>query len=115
MKLTKGGQFMKAEGVDKGATVVFKDAGEIQTSDKYTYEDGSPRKNLVFTVEYKGEDKKLRLNNASKINLIEAWGEETKDWIGKSAVIHILPAPNGINKMIILESVNGKPKQEVQW
>lgn len=126
MKLQKSGEYLKAETVDKGSIITFKDEGTIEVSDKYRYKnqdgtEGDFRKSLVFFVSYKGEDKKLRVNAASRTGLVEAWGDETKSWIGKSAIIHVLPTPNGGNKMIVLEpaSSNGtRPitnPNEIPW
>lgn len=126
MKLQKPGAYIKAEEAEKGAVITFLDEGTIEVSDKYRYknQDGSEgdfRKSLVFLVKYKGEEKKLRVNTASRTGLVEAWGDETKSWIGKTAIIHVLPTPNGGNKMIVLEptSYNGtKPitdPNDIPW
>ena len=105
MKLSKGGSYLKAKDAEKGTTIEILNAGEIETSTEYTYQDGSPKKSYVFSVSYKGEDKKLRLNKASRIAMIEAFGEETEDWIGKKAKLVIMPTPNGDNKMVILDPI----------
>lgn len=126
MKLQKPGSYIKAEEVEKGTIITFKDEGTIEVSDKYRYQnkDGSEgefRKSLVFMVSYKGEDKKLRVNTASRTGLVEAWGDETKSWIGKSAIVHVLPTPNGGNKMIVLEPTSGngtgaiKSPNDIPW
>ena len=36
-----------------------------------------------------GEEKQLRLNGTSLKNLINAWGDETEKWVGKSAKVII--------------------------
>ena len=103
MKIGSGGEYLKAKTADKGETIEFKDAGKIVESDRYTYEDGSPKKDYVFEVYYKKEIKLLRVNKASRTAMIEAFGDETNDWIGKKAKIMIMPTPNGDNKMIVLD------------
>lgn len=126
MKLQKPGAYIKAEEAEKGSIITFKDAGTIEVSDKYRYKntdgtEGDFRKSLVFLVGYKGEEKKLRVNTASRTGLVEAWGDETNAWIGKSAIIHVLPTPNGNNKMIVLEPTSGngtgaiKKPEDIPW
>ena len=112
MKVSIGGSYLKADPMLKGKTIKFVNEGEIETSDKYTYEDGTPIKHLVFEVDLGGEKKKLRVNKASKVSMIEAFGEETKDWIGKEARIIVMPTPNGDKKMIVLEPINGSAWDE---
>lgn len=116
MKVTKGGDYIKTDSAEKGLVVTFLDAGRIDISDKYRYKnadgtDGEFRKSLVFEVLYKGEKKQIRVNTASKIAMIDAFGEETQGWIGKKATIHVLPTPNGQQKMIVLDPVIEGTKQ----
>ena len=49
-----------------------------------------------------GEDKILTLNPTSKNALIEAYGDDTKDWAGKEARVHIVKT-----------MVSGKTKQVI--
>lgn len=124
MKLTNGSNYLKADKVEKGTVITFLDAGAIEISDKYRYKnedgtDGDFRKSLIFGVTYKGENKKLRVNTSSKIALIEAFGEDTDSWVGKNATIHVLPTPNGGNKMIVLDPIVSKPEvksvDDIAW
>lgn len=125
MKMTKGGDYLKTDATDlKGAIITIQDEGSIEVSDKYKYknEDGTEgefRKSLVFSVLFKGENKKLRMNMASKTACMEAWGDESKTWIGKKATIHILPTPNGDKKMIVLdpiiETAKTKEPEDIAW
>ena len=101
--LSGGGAWLKGDNVQKGEAVTFKDAGTVQMSDRYKYEDGTPQKQLVFKVDFKGEDRQLRVNFQSRINLIEAWGDETELWVGKKARINLVPTPQG-KKSIVLEA-----------
>jgi len=105
MKMDTGGSYLRPSEAKKGAVVEFLDEGVIEISDKYTYEDGSPKKSVVFNVRYEGNEVKLRLNKASRVSMIGAFGNESKDWIGKKAKLIIVPTPNGDNKMILLEPV----------
>jgi hypothetical protein len=110
VKLTKGGNWLKADQCKKGDLITFKDSGRIEESDKYKYEDGAPKKSLVFLVEINGSDKQYRMNTQSKVSCMETWGDETSAWVGKKARINIFPTPDGQKKMIVLD-----PETEVNW
>lgn len=126
MKITKGGEYLKPDTIEKGSVITFLDEGTIEVSDKYRYKnqdgtEGEFRRSLVFLVKYKGEDKKFRMNTASRIACHDAWGNESKNWIGKQSTVHVLPTPNGSNKMIVLDPVVSKdaPKpinaEDIDW
>ena len=103
VKLTLGGSYLKPSEAKPGVFIEFLNEGEWETSDKYTYENGDPKKSFVMKVKYNGEEKKLRMNAASRRAMIDVHGEETAEWVGKKAKIVVLPTPNGQNKMIMLE------------
>lgn len=117
MKITKGGNYIKAKDAKKGAIIEILDEGKWETSEKFKYEDGTPQKQLIFTVRYEGEEKQFRMNKSSRIAMIEAFGEESKTWIGKQAKIIIMPTPNGNDKMIVLDPIlpEGKTSGEKAW
>lgn len=118
MKVSKSGEYLKADAVKSGSVIKILDEGAIEVSDKYKYPDGMPQKMLVFTVEYSGERKKLRINAASKAALIDAFGDDTVGWVNKQCSLIVIPAPNGQNKMIILQPLTAEPKQktaDVDW
>lgn len=111
MKVKKSsGAFLKAKDAKPRSKVKFLDEGEWQESQNFKYEDGRPIIQLVFKVMYEGEEMLLKVNKASRVAMIEAFGDETKNWVGKEASIFILPTPNGKEKMIVLEPiVDGEP------
>lgn len=116
MKLQQPGEYLKAKDVRDGEKVTFLDEGCIETSDKYKYENsGEPVKSLIFKVDYKTEQKKIKVVSQSKGSLIEAWGDETKNWIGKTATIFVFPAPNGKDKMIVLKPITDKKPEDIAW
>lgn len=102
-------QYLAAKTVKKGAVVEFVDGGREEVSETFKYDDGNPVKSMVCTVLYEGEKKNLKINKASKICLVEAWGDESDNWIGKRARINVLPTGNGA-LMIVLD-----PVPEPEW
>ena len=106
MKISTGsGNYLKPSEAKRGSIIEVLNEGEIEVSDKYTYEDGSPKKSIVFEIKYENETKKMRMNKSSKVAMVEAFGDESQDWIGKKARIIVMPTRNGDNKMIVLDPV----------
>lgn len=87
--------YLKAENVKSGDVVKINSEGEWIESNKYTYEDKTPRKNFVVEVIYAGEARTLTLNSTNRSNLINDWGNDTAEWIGKSATIEIIKVSVG--------------------
>lgn len=126
MKLSKGNEYLKADNVKQGQIVQFTNAGEIEVSTQYRYKnqdgtEGDFVRSLVFRVKYEGEDKKLKISAASKSSLIEAFGDDTENWVGKKASIMVIPTPNGQKKMIVLVPITSKAQnavkspEEIEW
>lgn len=86
MKLETG-SYLKAAEVKSGDSVTFRDEGSWVKNNKYTYEDGTPKQDFVIKVTYKGSEKKMRLNKMNREAMVIAFGDDTKDWIGRSAMI----------------------------
>lgn len=79
---TGGGKFIKADEVMNGETAVIKtEADWIDT--QYTKEDGTKQQQYVCRVEYKGEERQLKLTMASCEELV-VMGEDSADWIGQT-------------------------------
>ena len=96
--------FLKTDEVKKGETITILDPGTEKES-KYKYEDGTPKIDYVFTVEYQGEQKKLTMNTASRRSMREAFGKDTVAWVGKQAKVFVMPTPKGDKKMIVLDPI----------
>ena len=63
---------------------------------------GLPKMQFNIKVELmNGEQKLLSLNGTSFRQLSEKWGEDTNNWIGKLALVTLVPLPTG-KKMISL-------------
>ena len=115
MKMNQAGPTLGTKSVEKGEVVEIMNEGEYRENTKYTYEDGTPKKDCIFKVKYQGEEKEMRFNKSTQVNLIEAFGDETKEWIGKKAKIMILPTPKGDNKMIVLDPITKEEPAEISW
>jgi len=48
MKVSTGGNYLKPTDEVKGKTIKFLDEGRLEESTKFTYDDGTPKKNLIF-------------------------------------------------------------------
>jgi len=94
-----GGNYLKTQEVKSGEIVTFKNEGEWIESTKWKYDDGNPKVDFVIKVDWKGEDKLMRLNKGNRDILKEEYGDETADWIGKSATITIEKVMVGGKKM----------------
>jgi len=81
------GNYLKTKDVENGTTITIKNEGEWVESTMYKYEDGNPKVDFVVKVEVNGEEKSMRVNKTNRDILIEAYGNDTAEWIGKTAVI----------------------------
>ncbi len=120
---TRGGDRMK---VEKGSTggnnlkvdfVIEKkitslkitDEGEMVTYQPKT-ESEKPSTKLVIGVNYDGkkdgDPDKWSLNNKSRNALIDIWGDDTSDWVGKTAEISI--SGEGEYKHIVVDTLRTK-------
>lgn len=107
------GEYLSAKKAKDGLTVRILDEGQIIDNNKYKYDDGNPKKDFVFAVEYEGAKKLLRMNKASRTSCVEAWGNDTVKWIGELATINIFPTPNGGEKMIVLKPLKRMSENEI--
>lgn len=83
---TRSGNWLKSDEINTGDVVKLVDGGAWEDS-QYKKDDGTPRRQYVIRVIFKGEEKKMRLTQASGDNLADAFGEETEGWAGKKATI----------------------------
>lgn len=99
--------YVKTTDVLGGEIITFKSEGEWVESKRFTYNDGSPKKDFIIKVEINGEEKDMRLNQTNRDILINVYGKETKEWIGQTATItkvKVVVAGKMID-MIVLEIV----------
>ena len=116
MVMLGGGNYLKASDVMNGDRVTFMDEGEW-TESKFTKEDGSPRMQFVMTVKCKGEEKKMRINKTNSDTLVDAYGPETQEWIGKQAIITIekvLVAGKKLDTIMLSVDAASQPEIDVE-
>lgn len=94
----------KAEEVKNGQPAKILTTAEWVV-DNYKQPDGSmkPTNSLVASVEISGVKKDLRFTKATRENCKDAWGMDTAGWVGKQAMITIVPTEKG--KSIMLSPV----------
>lgn len=114
MKLSEsGGVWLSAKNCQEGQIVEFLTEGEWRNSQKFTYDDGNPVRQLVFKVKHENEEKQLTIIKPSRLALIEAWGDDTLEWVGKKATIKLALNTQG-GKSIILQPIVDKSEKTLQ-
>ncbi len=114
MKVEKGntgGNNLKVEFVHekKITSLKIEDEGEMITYEAKK-EGDSPSTKLVIGVSYNGQSdgdpNKWSMNNKSRNALIDIWGDDTAEWVGKTAEISI--AGEGEFKHIVVDTLRTK-------
>ncbi len=114
MKLSEGGGvWLSAKNCTDGSIVEFLNEGTWKDSTRFTYDDGNPVRQLVFKVKHENEEKQLTIIKPSRVALIEAWGDDTLEWVGKKATIKLALNTQG-GKSIILQPMAGQVKSKVE-
>ncbi len=85
VKLGSSKNYLKVADLLGGEVVAFCSEGEWVESRKFTYDDGTPRRNFVIKVQLAGADepKDMTLNKTNRDTLIEAYSDDTVCWLGK--------------------------------
>jgi hypothetical protein len=102
MDMTPESKFLKVGiNIKDGDMITFKNEGKLEPGkwgDKIQIEVQTP--NL--------ENKLLSLNNASRSNMIELYGRDSKNWVGKEARVNIVKqmVANEMKNIIVLTAVN---------
>lgn len=92
--------YLSAENVDKGDIITILSEHEMQE-----YDDGSEYP--IIEVEHQGEHYRLRLNKQNTNNIAEAWGWDSKNWIGKQVMCVSKPYYKNLDSEgMILEPAN---------
>ena len=116
VRLNSGGNYLKTSESKTGDMITFTTEGEWVENKRYTYDDGNPKWDFVVGVSSKGEDKKMTLNKTNRDILTEKFGDETSDWVGKSAKMNIVDCLVGgkMKKTIVLEPIVSAPVQPTE-
>ena len=89
MKVTVESKFVKSGDVKDGDLLEFTNEGE-QSDSPFKDKDGKVKQQFSIGVKLpNGDEKTMSLNNTSKQNMIDAYGDESKAWVGKAATVHI--------------------------
>jgi len=86
-EINLGGSYLKTTDVKSGTRIIFL---EPHKTIERTM-DGVLKKSDEILVEYEGEKKVLNLNLTKKKILAEAWGTNSDNWVGKQAVLELIP------------------------
>ncbi len=113
MKITTAKNWLKSDNVKQGDIITILDEGQWVTSAKYTYSDGTPRKDFVFKVKHNDQDLDMRLNATNKKIMVSSFGDETKEWVGKTAKLTTadIMVSGKMMKTLILAPIGGKDVQ----
>lgn len=106
-----GGKFLKADDIKDGDKVKILTEADWEET-KWIKDDGTKQMQYSCTVEYKGEERRLKLNMESCRNLT-VYGEDSKDWVGKEVVLSRIKVMVGgqTKYSIIAEAVAGAGTQ----
>lgn len=110
MKLQQKRTWLKSENVKSGDIMTILNEGEIVTSSKFTYPNGEPKKDFVLKVTHNGAEADFTVNATNKKSLIAAFGDETKDWIGKTCKLDVANVMIGgaTKKSIVVQAGEAK-------
>ena len=111
--------YIKSSELQTGQVIKFISEGEWIESKQYKYDDGSPKRQFIIqiqTILNNQEVKKtMTLNSTNRGILIEAYGKDTKNWVGKEAEIEKLKQNvAGTFKEVAYLKVNNPTEPEVK-
>ena len=92
MILNEKKTYLKTADVKTGDQITIKDEGEWVNSTKFTYTDGTPKKQFNIGVEHNMEFKTMTMNGTNRTSCMGAWGKDTKNWLDKTATIELVKA-----------------------
>lgn len=112
---SKLSKYLKVENVRDGDTVTFLDGGVIV--EKKFQKDGKDdiKPALEITVKFKGDSKTYTPNGTTVKILSKAWGTNTDKWVGKTAVLTVVPSPNGKDMVIAKPQGAAAESEEVPF
>jgi len=104
--VTFNSNYLKTADCKEGDRVSFLDAGKFVENTKYKYPDGNPRQDFIITVSHNGAEKSFRVNKTNRDIMIASHGNNSENWIGKSARITLVKSlvSGKSMKIIVLET-----------
>lgn len=79
------------------------------------FKDGSISKGYWVKVKYKGQEKELKVTRASFDNLSPEWGNDTKGWVGKTAIMTIHPYEKGKGILLSPKPEDKTGNDKIAW
>jgi len=107
MKLNENTNWISAKTCTDGSIITFLDEGAWIESTKFTYDDGNPVKQFIIKVKHEGDEKQITLIKGSRTAMIEAYGDDTLNWIGKQAKINLALNTKGTKSIMLAPVSNG--------
>ena len=78
----------KGEDYVAGDTLTIKDGG-TQREGNFADEHGNKKMETIFAIETKNGEKMVRMNQTSINILIDSFGDESNDWVGKEVLVRM--------------------------
>ena len=102
------GKYLKPEHIQKSQNkvAVITDEGE--------YQDSNWGKQLMLGIQFNKLSKVLRLNQRSAQALVNAYGEDTTDWVGQKIVLGVVDISGKDSIVAKPEGDNSVDEEEVQ-
>lgn len=91
VQVPSGGKWIKAAEISLGDRVKIITEADWEES---TY-NGEPVNQFVCNVEYRGEQRKLKLTMASCNEIAPVYGKDSKEWIGKELLLESIKVAVG--------------------
>ena len=90
MKIISGRKYVKSDDLSTGDMLEILDEGIQEASTRFKYPDGNPVVNYVFKVKVvkTGEERAMNFNSTSRKNILLGYGDDTKNWVGKTVEVH---------------------------
>ncbi len=110
MKITTAKNYLKTENIKQNDIITILNEGELVASSRFTYNNGEPRKDFILKVKHNDSECDVRINATNKKVLVAAFGDESKDWIGKQVKIDVasVMVSGKMLKTIVMLPVGGK-------
>lgn len=106
MKIELTGNYIKAEELEGGEIIEFLDSGTVS---EITSPEGKVKTVINFAVLLDSEERVFTPNKGNLAILVEAWGDESEEWIGKKFQVELVKA-NVFGK--IKDSIVASPLEE---
>ena len=114
--LSEGGVWLKSADVKPGDTLKILSEGEWVENQKFSYEDGSPKKDFIVRVVHSDQEKNWRVNGMNRQAVKSMYGNDTSFWIGKTIKVtteQMLVAGKRMKVVCVIKV--DKDGKEISW